>query len=109
LAPTTSGFADMFTGAPLDVVKADRGHPHDRGSCQRDLFGTRGKYLVEARRIVFPLFCFAVACNLRRGTGVSDYVAMLLLLGVVSQPIYAKALTADDGNILFTLAVAPPF
>lgn len=56
-------------------------------------------------RIPFPLFCFAIACNLLRGTPTPRYVQMLLLLGIVSQPIYALALPfVEIANILFTLA-----
>jgi TraX protein len=100
------GLANIFTGAPLDAVKlvAASLMVVDHVNAMF-LQGPEVNIWWKLGRIVFPLFCFAVACNLRRGTRVPEYVAMLLLLGVVSQPIYAKALTADDGNILFTLAV----
>ena len=56
-------------------------------------------------RPVFPLFAFALACNLIRGTDVLDYVGKLALLGVFSQPIYATLMGIDEGNTLFTLVV----
>jgi hypothetical protein len=40
-----------------------------------------------------------------RGTNVLDYVEKLILLGVVSQPIYATLMATDEGNTIFTLAV----
>jgi hypothetical protein len=105
VAPAAPGFADMFTGAPLDVVKLIAAILMVVDHVNVIFLAHEANIWWKLGRIVFPLFCLAVACNLRRGTRVSDYVAMLLLLGVVSQPIYAKALSADDGNILFTLAV----
>jgi len=105
LAPITSGFAAIFTGAPLDVVKLIAAILMVVDHANVIFLAHEANIWWKLGRIVFPLFCFATACNLRRGTRVPDYIAMLLLLGVVSQPIYAKALSADDGNILFTLAV----
>jgi len=101
-----SSIADIFSGAPLDVVKLVAAilMVIDHVNAMF-LQGPEVNICWELGRIVFPLFCFALACNLQRGTRVPEYVGMLLLLGVVSQPIYANALTADDGNILFTLAV----
>jgi hypothetical protein len=105
VAPAAPGLADMFSGAPLDVVKLVAAILMVVDHVNVIFLAHEANIWWKLGRIVFPLFCFATACNLRRGTRVPDYVGMLLLLGVVSQPIYAKALTADDGNILFTLAV----
>lgn len=55
-------------------------------------------------RAAFPLFAFAVACNLTRGTSAWGYVEKLILLGIVSQPLYATLMVSDEANILFTLA-----
>src|SRR5262249_17823529 len=100
------GSVDIFSGAPLDAVKLVAAilMVVDHVNAMF-LQGPEVSIWWELGRIVFPLFCFALACNMLRGTRVPGYVGMLLLLGVVSQPIYAKALNADDGNILFSLAV----
>jgi TraX protein len=103
--PESPGFADIFTGAPLDVVKLVAAILMVVDHVNVIFLAHEANIWWKLGRIVLPLFCFALACNLRRGTRVPEYVAMLLLLGAVSQPIYAKALAADDGNILFTLAV----
>jgi hypothetical protein len=105
VVPAAPGFADMFTGAPLDVVKLVAAILMVADHVNVIFLAHEANIWWKLGRIVFPLFCFASVCNLWRGTRVPDYVGMLLLLGVVSQPIYAKALSADDGNILFTLAV----
>jgi len=75
-----------------------------RGHINASLFN--GDYLLLWRldRIPFPLFCFVIACNLLRGTPTPRYVQMLLLLGIVTQPIYALALPWEGANVLFTLA-----
>jgi hypothetical protein len=105
VVPESPGFADIFTGAPLDVVKLVAAILMVADHVKVIFLAHEANIWWKLGRIVLPLFCFALACNLRRGTRVPEYVAMLLLLGAVSQPIYAKALAADDGNILFTLAV----
>jgi len=105
VVPESHGFADIFTGAPLDVVKLVAAILMVVDHANVIFLAHEANIWWKLGRTVLPLFCFALACNLRRGTRVPEYVGMLLLLGAVSQPVYAKALGADDGNILFTLAV----
>ena len=105
VGPASHGIADVFTGAPLDVVKLVAAVLMVMDHVNVIFLEHDANIWWKLGRIAFPLFCFAVACNLRRGASVPEYVGMLLLLGAVSQPIYAKALGAHDGNILFTLAV----
>jgi TraX protein len=99
------GVADIFSGAPLDMVKLVAAILMVVDHVNVIFLEHEANIWWKLGRIAFPLFCFAVACNLQRGTRVPEYVGMLLLLGAVSQPIYATALGGDDGNILFTLAV----
>jgi hypothetical protein len=99
------GIADIFSGAPLDVVKLVAAILMVADHVNVMFLEHEANIWWNLGRIAFPLFCFALACNLQRGTRVPEYVGMLLLLGAVSQPIYAMALGGDDGNILFTLAV----
>jgi hypothetical protein len=105
VVPEPHGIADIFTGAPLDVVKLVAAILMVADHVNVIFFEHEANIWWKLGRIAFPLFCFALACNLQRGTRVPEYVGMLLLLGAVSQPIYATALGGDDGNILFTLAV----
>jgi hypothetical protein len=99
------GIADIFSGAPLDVVKLVAAILMVADHVNVIFLEHEANTWWKLGRIAFPLFCFALACNLQRGTRVPEYVGMLLLLGAVSQPIYAMALGGEDGNILFTLAV----
>jgi hypothetical protein len=105
VVPEPHGIADIFSGAPLDVVKLVAAILMVVDHVNVIFLTHEANIWWKLGRIVLPLFCFALACNLRRGTRVPEYVGMLLLLGAVSQPIYAMALGGDDGNILFTLAV----
>jgi hypothetical protein len=105
VVPEPHGIADIFTGAPLDVVKLVAAILMVADHVNVMFLEHEANIWWKLGRIAFPLFCFALACNLQRGTRVPEYVGMLLLLGAVSQPIYAMALGGEDGNILFTLAV----
>ena len=101
---TSTGWGNLFVGAPLDFVKLVAAIAMTGGHINASLFN--GDYLLLWRldRIPFPLFCFVIACNLLRGTPTPRYVQMLLLLGIVTQPIYALALPWEGANVLFTLA-----
>jgi hypothetical protein len=94
----------LFTGAPLDFVKLVAAIAMTGGHTNEVLFNGDFLLLWRFDRIPFPLFCFAIACNMLRGTPTPGYVQMLLLLGVISQPIYALTLHPEIANILFTLA-----
>ncbi len=104
-AAKRSASLDHFTGAPLDIVKLFAAAFMVVDHVNFIFLGHHANILWKLGRLSFPLFAFALACNLQRGTKVPDYVARLLALGVVSQPIYSTVLGYDDGDILFTLAV----
>lgn len=62
-------------------------------------------------RVAFPLFALALAANVARQrpgallTGSNGrYLGLLLVFGIVSQPIYHAFIEPGEGNILFTLA-----
>src|SRR5216683_2909036 len=105
VAPRSSSIAAIFTGAPLDAVKLIAAILMVVDHVNSIFLGRDANIWWKLGRISFPLFCFALACNVRRGARMPEYVGTLLLLGAVSQQIYAMALGGDDGNILFTLAV----
>ena len=95
---------DVFSGAPLDFIKATAACLMVVDHVNFAFFGHEWNIMWTLGRPVFPLFVFAVVCNLMRGTKASDYVGTLMLLGIVSQPFYATALPTDIGNTLFSLS-----
>jgi TraX protein len=98
---TTSG----FSGAPLDAVKVASACLMLADHVNYVFFGHVANFMWYLGRPVFPLFVFAMVCNLIRGTDALEYVGKLILLGVFSQPFYATLMATDQGNTLFTLAV----
>jgi len=52
-------------------------------------FGHVANFMWYLGRPAFPLFVFAMVCNLIRGTDALEYAGKLILLGVFSQPLYA--------------------
>jgi hypothetical protein len=94
-----------FSGAPLDLVKCVAAGLMVLDHVNYMFFGHAVDAMWYLGRPVFPLFVFALTCNLMRGTNIADYVGRLILLAVVSQPLYATAMAAGIGNVLFTLAV----
>jgi hypothetical protein len=99
------GAVDMFSGAPLDFVKIVAACLMVVDHVNYVFFDHVANIMWYLGRPVFPLFAFALVCNLIRGTKVPDYVGKLILLGVVSQPLYATLMVTDEGDVLFTLAV----
>jgi hypothetical protein len=73
---TTSG----FSGAPLDAVKVASAclMLADHVNCA--FFGHVANFMWYLGRPVFPLFVFAMVCNLIRGTDAREYVGKLILL-----------------------------
>src|SRR4051794_41251615 len=61
-------------------------------------------FLWRFGRIAFPLFCFVLACHLVRGADAPRYARGLLLIGIVTQPVFAAAFQVEFANVLFTLA-----
>lgn len=59
-------------------------------------------------RVVFPVFCYAVAVALTRDGSKekhAKYFSSLMVLGFISEPAYEIAFHAADLNIIFTLAL----
>jgi len=104
-AATWHGTLAVFSGAPLDCVKTVAAALMVVDHVNYMFFEHTANVMWYLGRPVFPLFVFALVCNLMRGTNAPDYIGKLILLGVVSQPLYATAMAASLGNVLFTLAV----
>jgi hypothetical protein len=99
------GLAAVFTGASLDLVKIAAAIAMVAAHVNEVLLHNGWRPLWEFGRLAFPLFSFAVASNLLRGAKTPAYLQMFLLLGALTQPIYAAAFATDQANTLFTLAV----
>ena len=56
-------------------------------------------------RISFPIYCFLLVRGFHHTSSFQKYLQRLILLAVVSQPIYSKLFGIDKLNIIFTLAV----
>jgi hypothetical protein len=104
-SPHALSLADAFSGAPLDFMKVVAACLMLADHVNDVFFDGATKLMWYLGRAAFPLFVFALVCNLMRGTRLTSYVERLILLGVVSQPIYATTMSDPQGNILFTLAV----
>jgi hypothetical protein len=70
------------------------------------LLGRSSTLAYAIGRLAFPLFCFALACHVRRGVATAPYVARLLLFGAASQLLFAATFTVTEANTLITLAIA---
>jgi hypothetical protein len=93
-----------FSGAPLDLIKTIAAGLMVVDHVNYMFFGHVANAMWYFGRSVFPLFAFALVCNLMRGTNIAGYVRRLILLAVVSQPLYATAIGVSVGDVLFTLA-----
>jgi hypothetical protein len=102
--PSAAVFLRRFDGAPLDLLKLAGAIAMVVDHVNTVLLKYAVFDLWYVGRLAFPLFCFGLVCNLRRGSDAVVYVRTLLLFGVAAQPIYGATL-GDDGNILFTLAL----
>jgi hypothetical protein len=98
------GLVGVFTGASLDLVKIVAAIAMLAAHVNEILLHNAWRPLWDFGRLAFPLFSFAVACNLLRGVKRPAYLQMFLLLGALSQPIYAAAFAADEADTLFSLA-----
>ena len=97
---------DRFSGAPLDFVKVIAAGLMVMDHVNYVFLGHTANILWYLGRAAFPLFAFAIACNLLRGTREWAYTQKLILLGIVSQPLYATLMASDEGDILFTLSAS---
>ena len=100
------GIAPAFDGAPLDAVKLLAALCMLVDHVNSVVLGSGYPLMWRIGRVSFPLFCFAVACNLARGAPLPGYLRRLLLFGVLTQPIFGLAFRGhDQGNVLIALAL----
>jgi len=98
--------AVAFDGAPLDLVKLVAALSMVVDHVNSVVLGSAYPLMWRIGRVSFPLFCFAVACNLARGVELPGYVRRLLLFGVLAQPIFGLAFRGhEQGNVLIALAL----
>ncbi len=96
----------LIAGAPLDFIKLAAVIAMVGAHANVAIADDAYPLMWRISRISFPLFCFAIACNLRRGTAAAQYVQVLILLAAVTQPIYAFLIPGiQSANVLFTLAI----
>jgi len=93
-----------FAGAPLDVIKVVAAGLMVVDHVNYVFFGHVINLMWYLGRPVFPLFVFALVCNVVRGTKMLDYLGRLVLVGLFAQPIYATLMATGIANTLFTLA-----
>lgn len=99
------GVAARLSGAPLDIVKLAAAALMLLDHVNTALLKSAVPLLWRFGRIAFPLFCFVLACHLVRGLEPGRYVRTLLLVGILTQPLFAAAFSTDQANVLFTLGV----
>lgn len=97
---------DRLAGAPLDLLKLAAVVLMVGDHVDTILLNGSLPELWRLGRIAFPLFCLVAACHLARGSEPGRYAATLLLIGIVTQPVYAVAFPygGTEASILFTLA-----
>lgn len=93
-----------LSGAPLDCIKLAAATAMTFSHVNRILFHAEYPAFWYVGRLAFPLFAFAIAVHLARGAEARPYVQRLLLIAVISQPIYAVAFGVYSANVIFTLA-----
>lgn len=76
-----------------------------------DHIGASVFYAMELRvvgRIAFPLYAWCMVVGAHKTRNIYKYILRVVILGIISQPIYMYALnhTWLDFNIMFTLALA---
>ena len=98
--------AEVFAGAPLDAVKSIAAVAMVIDHIDVMLLSPHVPAMWEIGRLAYPLFAFAVVCNLLRGTPVPRYLQGLLLLAAVSQPAYAIAMGGESASTIVTLVLA---
>lgn len=64
--------------------------------------------LRQVGRLAFPLYCWCMVVGVCRTRSIPKYMLRILLVGVISQPLYMWGLdhTWKEPNIFFTLAAA---
>lgn len=103
--PGAQRINNLFGGAPLDIIKLAAATAMVLDHTNKILFHFKFIALFYAGRLAFPLFAFAIAAHLLRGIQTWPYVQRLVLLAVVSQPVFAIGFATSDPNTVFTLAV----
>jgi hypothetical protein len=74
----------------------------------RIIFDQQYEILTILGRFAFPLFAFMIARNALYTSKPGNYIGMLFLFGIISQPVFAFALDhplLDPLNVLFTLGL----
>jgi len=95
----------QFSGAPLDAIKVAAAVLMVGDHLNSIVLDSDFRILWRLGRIAYPLFCFVLVCNLLRGAKLPHYLQILILFGVVTQPIHGVAFSENLGNVLFTLAI----
>lgn len=108
-APASSQADDLtkgFLGAPLDFLKVVAAISMCLESANFVLWDNQIRFFWYLDRWTFPLFSFALAVHIVRGFDFRRQVVSLLVLGALTQPIYA-AVFPDFAhlNIFITLAI----
>jgi len=103
--PSLRGVAHIISGAPLDFVKVVAAILMVIDHVNYVFIARDPNAIWYLGRPVYPLFAFALACNLLRGAAPWPYVQRLALVGLISQPIFSSLMPVNYANILFTLAV----
>ncbi len=109
LEPSRRGIStdivSAFSGAPLDAIKAVAAILMVVDHINYVFIGHDANNMWYIGRPVFPLFAFVLTCNLIRGAHLPEYVARMIFLGVISQPLFSTLMDTDSGDTVFTLAV----
>lgn len=104
-ASTNNLTADLL-GAPLDFLKTVAAVSMCLESANYVLWDNQFRLLWYLDRWTFPLFSFALAVHIFRGFDFRRQVVSLLVLGALTQPIYAAAFPDFEHlNIFITLAI----
>ena len=101
-------FGAQFSGAPLDAIKLTAAALMLADHINSALVESPLLLVWRFGRIAFPLFCLVLACHLARGIEPRSHALRLLIIGVISQPLFVAAFpwSPREANVLFTLAAA---
>lgn len=56
-------------------------------------------------RISFPIYCYLLVRGYHRTKNYSKYLGRLILLAMISQPLYQELFDVKRANVIFTLAI----
>ncbi|MCB9639205.1 MAG: hypothetical protein H6727_09965 [Myxococcales bacterium] len=72
----------------------------------QSILGGHYDILTNLGRAAYPLFCFAMACNLLRNAPLDRYITRMVAFALLSQPFYILAFDESKLNVLFVLCLA---